>query len=120
VTLCHNSPLPPSNLAEDGSIVALKRCTHDFAYQQTIKDYYENDQEDEDTLAIARLVSTDVTNPLCPPSIKAEDGSIAALKRHAHDFTCQQMTHDDGWISYLESVEAHEYDTLMIVKMLAR
>jgi hypothetical protein len=31
-------------------------------------------------------------NPLCPPSNAADDGSIAALKRRACDFTCQHVT----------------------------
>jgi hypothetical protein len=61
-----------------------------------------------------------VMNLPCPSSNEAEDGSIAALKRRAHDFAHQQTTCDDGQISYLESVEAHDYNTLMIVQMLAR
>jgi hypothetical protein len=61
-----------------------------------------------------------VTIPLCPPSIKAEDSSIAALKRHAHEFVHQQMTRDDGQISYLESADAYEYDMLVIGRMIVQ
>jgi hypothetical protein len=52
-----NPPYYPSNPAEDGSIVALKRCTHDFAHHQTTHDTYKDQEEDyEDGLAIGRLV----------------------------------------------------------------
>jgi hypothetical protein len=59
---------------------------------------------------------------LCPPSNQAEDGSIAALKRCAHDFMCQQMTRDDSGsgISYLESTDNYEYDTLAIGQMIVQ
>jgi hypothetical protein len=30
---CHDSPCPSSNTAEDGSIMALKRCVQEFACQ---------------------------------------------------------------------------------------
>jgi hypothetical protein len=61
-----------------------------------------------------------VTNPLCPPSNTAEDGSITALKRHAHDFTDQQTSRDDERISYLEIAKEHNYDTLTLARMLAQ
>jgi hypothetical protein len=65
-----------------------------------------------------QLVS--VTNLPCPPSNAADDRSIATLKRHACDFVHQQMTHDDGQISYLEVAEEHDYDTLALAQMLAK
>jgi hypothetical protein len=49
---------------------------------------------------------------LAPPSKQVEDGSIAALKRHAHNFTYQQMT------SYLENADTYEYNTLAIGWMI--
>jgi hypothetical protein len=62
-----------------------------------------------------------VTNPLCPPSNQAEDGSIAALQRHARDFAHQQMTRDsESGISYLESADSYEYDMLAIRRMIAQ
>jgi hypothetical protein len=66
-------------------------------------------------------LSVDVTNSLCPPSNMAEDGSIVALKRCAHDFTHQQTTHDyDAGLSYLESADTYKYDTLAIGRMIAQ
>jgi hypothetical protein len=59
-------------------------------------------------------------DPLCPLSNTAEDGSIAALKRCAHDFADQQMSRDDERISYLEIAEEHDYDTLTLARMLAQ
>jgi hypothetical protein len=50
----------------------------------------------------------------CPPSNKAEDGSIAALKRHAHDFMGRHRTDDNAGLSYLESADAYKYDTLVL------
>jgi hypothetical protein len=55
-----------------------------------------------------------------PPSIEAENGSIAALKRHTHDFAHQQMTCDNRQISYLESMDTYEYDTLAISRMIVQ
>jgi hypothetical protein len=63
----------------------------------------------------------------CPSSKQAVDGSIAALKRHAHDFMGQPRTSgeqqktedDDAGLSYLESTEKYEYDTLAIGRMIA-
>jgi hypothetical protein len=55
-----NPLCPPSNAADDGSIAALKRRACDFTCQQMTSAYYEDDQEDEGTLAIARLVSADM------------------------------------------------------------
>jgi hypothetical protein len=57
-------------------------------------------------------------NPPCPPSNIAENGSIATLKRRAHDFAHQHMTCDDGQISYLESADNYEHDTLAIRRMI--
>jgi hypothetical protein len=59
-------------------------------------------------------------NPLCPPSNVAENGSIATLKRRACDFMDQQMSCDDGRISYLEVAEEYDYDTLTLARMLAQ
>jgi hypothetical protein len=55
-------PCPPSVEAEDRSIVALKRHMWDFVHQQTMKEYYEDDQEDDygDPLVISQLVSAEV------------------------------------------------------------
>jgi hypothetical protein len=61
-----------------------------------------------------------VTNLLCPPSNTAENGSIATLKRRARDFANQQTTRDDRRISYLGIAEEHNYDTLMLARMLAQ
>jgi hypothetical protein len=61
-----------------------------------------------------------VTIPPCPPSNIAENGSIAALKRHAHDFVHQQATRDDAGLSYLESADTYEYDTLAIRRMIVQ
>jgi hypothetical protein len=54
-----NLPCPHSNKAEDRSIMALKRCAHDFACQQMTHDSYDDDQEDEyyrDLLAISQMI----------------------------------------------------------------
>jgi hypothetical protein len=60
-----------------------------------------------------------VTNLPCPPSNQAEDGSIATLQRHTHDFVCQQTTYDGGsGICYLESADSYKYDTLAIGRMI--
>jgi hypothetical protein len=56
----------------------------------------------------------------CPPSNKAEDGSIAALKRRAHDFMGRHRTDDDAGLSYLESADAYKYDTLAIGRLIAQ
>jgi hypothetical protein len=55
----------------------------------------------------------------CPPSNIAEDGSIAALKRRAHDFTHQQTTHDGGTgTSYLESADDYKYNMMAIGRLI--
>jgi hypothetical protein len=60
-----------------------------------------------------------VTDLLCPPSNVAEDGSIVALKRCAHDFKSQQTTlGDDSRMSYLESVDSNNYNMLAIGRMI--
>jgi hypothetical protein len=67
-------------------------------------------------------------NPPCPSSKQAVNGSVAALKRRAHDFMGQprssgdQQTtcNDDTGLSYLENAEKNEYDTLVIGRMIAR
>jgi hypothetical protein len=63
----------------------------------------------------------------CPSSKQAVDGSIAALKRRARDFmgqpqpsSDQQKTDNDTGLSYLESAEAYEYDTLAVGWMIAQ
>jgi hypothetical protein len=61
--------MPPSIIA-DGSIAALKRRACDFVYCQMTHDYHGDDQEYEDMLAIARLVSTDM------PTMGADTGMI--------------------------------------------
>jgi hypothetical protein len=56
----------------------------------------------------------------CPSSKQANNRSIAALKRCAHDFRDQQVTCGDGaGISYLESADNYEYNTLAIGKVIA-
>jgi hypothetical protein len=45
---------------------------------------------------------------------------IAALKRCARDFADQQMTSDDAGLSYLESMDAYEYDSLAIGRLIAQ
>ncbi len=55
-----NPPCPPSNKATDGSIESLKRLAQKYKQQRTTHDNDEYDEE-EDTLAIARLVSSDMT-----------------------------------------------------------
>jgi hypothetical protein len=50
----------------------------------------------------------------------AEDGSIVALKRHTHDFTCQQTTHDNRHISYLESTDDYKDNMLAIGRMIVQ
>jgi hypothetical protein len=69
-----------------------------------------------------------VTNPPCPSSKQAVDGSIVALKRRARDFMGQprsigdQQTtcDDDTGPSYLENADKYEYDTLAIGRMITR
>jgi hypothetical protein len=64
----------------------------------------------------------------CPSSKQAVDGSVAALKRRAHDFMGQprssgnqQTTHDDdAEPSYLENADKYKYDTLAISRMITR
>jgi hypothetical protein len=62
----------------------------------------------------------DVTDPLCPSLEQAEDGSVAALKRCAHDFADQQMTSDKAGLSYLESVDINNYDSLAIRRLIVQ
>jgi hypothetical protein len=61
-----------------------------------------------------------VMDPLCHPSNIAEDGSIAALKRRAHDFMHQQTTCDNAGLSYLESADDYEYNMLAIGRMIVQ
>jgi hypothetical protein len=68
-----------------------------------------------------------VTIQPCPSSKQAVDRSIAALKRRACDFMGQprssgeqQKTDDDAGLSYLESAEAYEYNTLTIGQMIMK
>jgi hypothetical protein len=63
----------------------------------------------------------------CPSSKQAVDGSITALKRRTCDFMGQprtsgeqQKTDDDAGLSYLESAEAYEYNTLAVGWMITR
>jgi hypothetical protein len=67
------------------------------------------------------VIAHDVTNLPCPSAKQANNGSIAVLKRHTHDFRDQQMTGDDDTgISYLESVDNYEYDMLAIGRMIVQ
>jgi hypothetical protein len=65
-----NPLCPPLNKATDNKIDALKRHVQRFKRQQTTHDDYEDDQEDEDMLAITRLVSADM------PTMEADAGMI--------------------------------------------
>jgi hypothetical protein len=63
----------------------------------------------------------------CPSSKQAVNGSVAALKRRTRDFmgqprssSDQQKTDDDAGLSYLESTDAYEYDTLAIGRMIVQ
>jgi hypothetical protein len=50
--------------------------------------------------------------PPCPLRKQTNEDKIAALKRHACNFMGQQRTDDDAELSYLESMDNYEYDTL--------
>jgi hypothetical protein len=60
-----------------------------------------------------------VMNPPCPSLKWVNDGRSAALKRCACDFKDQQTTlGDDSRMSYLESVETDNYNTLAIGRII--
>jgi hypothetical protein len=61
-----------------------------------------------------------VTDPLCPSLKRTTEDKIAALKRHAHTFSDQQMTSDDAGPSYLENADAYEHNTLAVRRMIAQ
>jgi hypothetical protein len=56
----------------------------------------------------------------CPPPKQTGNDKITALKRHACDFMGQQRTNDNAGLSYLESAEAYNYDTLAIGRLIAQ
>jgi hypothetical protein len=59
-----------------------------------------------------------VTISPCPSPKQAGSDKIAALKRRACDFMGQPRTDDNAGLSYLESVDTYEYDTLAIGRMI--
>jgi hypothetical protein len=59
-----------------------------------------------------------VTNPPCPSSKQANNGSIDALKRRSRDFSNQQMTSNEAGPLYLENTDTYKYDTLAISRMI--
>jgi hypothetical protein len=56
----------------------------------------------------------------CPPHKQTNEDKIAALKRRACDFMGQPRTDDDAGLSYLESAEAYDYNTLAVGRMIAQ
>jgi hypothetical protein len=52
--------------------------------------------------------------------VQVTSRSIVALKRHAQEFSHDQRSQDDTWISYLETLEQQDQDNLMLAQMLAR
>jgi hypothetical protein len=66
------------------------------------------------------LLACTVTDLPCPSPKQTGSNKIVALKRCAHDFMGQQRTDDDAGLSYLESVDIYEYDTLAIGRMIAQ
>jgi hypothetical protein len=61
-----------------------------------------------------------VTISPCPSPKQAGSDKIAALKRCAHDFMGQPWSSDNAGLSYLESMEAYDYDTLAIGRLIAQ
>jgi hypothetical protein len=61
-----------------------------------------------------------VTNPPCPSSKQAVNGSKAALKRRTCTFGDQQTTGDNAGLSYLENADKYEYDMLAIRRMIVQ
>jgi hypothetical protein len=59
-----------------------------------------------------------VTISPCPSPKQTSKDKIAALKRRAYDFMGQHRTDDDAGLSYLESVDAYEYNMLAIGRLI--
>jgi hypothetical protein len=64
---------------------------------------------------------TDVTDPLCPSPEQAENDQVADLKRRTWHYADQRLTSDDtAGLSYLESADAYEYNTLAIGRLIVQ
>jgi hypothetical protein len=69
---------------------------------------------------VERPWSSIVTISPSPPPKQTGSDKIAALKRRTRDFMGQPRSSDDVGLSYLESAEDYEYDTLAVRRMIAQ